>query len=425
MQLICFLALFLILPASLATLVNVTVDDELGDDVTGGLITYLPKDAWNSGPTCKRCMTNLDLNQVRNGTWHEGAFGRKRESEDVNIPLIASFSFYGTAVYVYCVLANTQHYPNGNSDLTFFIDHQETGSYTRAPPKDAIEPFEYNVLVFAVDSLLQENHTLTITNGRTDSPESLLILDYIVYSYNSSLPDPIVSYKNGTNTKILLGMQDQSGPPPANPNGKIIGGILGSVACILLILVAFLFRRQQKFKKSHELPAPVSTSDTFLPGEYVRRWFQKTPFSHSPANSHLSFNPNLLVLPIRNRAWSHSRTSPSPIIPRRPKNESHHTSHSHRSIDPVLLAPLPPPTTNRLSPSILDTHTHLAADSGNPLSIAEWRRRTQQEADAIPPRFDMSEVDLSSYYESDSYHSPPPDRPPPKPTVRRFAVVNN
>lgn len=67
MQLICFLALFLLISTNLAALVNVTIDDELGDSVTGQKIDYLPSSAWNFGPKCKRCKANVDVNQTMNG----------------------------------------------------------------------------------------------------------------------------------------------------------------------------------------------------------------------------------------------------------------------------------------------------------------------------------------------------------------------
>jgi hypothetical protein len=250
-------------------------------------------------------------------------------------------------------------------------------------------------------------------------------------SYDESLTAPEQSPEASAKPSPLVAVPSPTPVPqstsasPVKPTGKIIGGILGSIAGLLLVLVAFLFRRQQlKGSEPHGLPASTSTSHTLLPGVYVRRWFQKRPLGKTDTPTRFSFNPSLFVLPIMNRNRSHSRVSPSsPNTTRRTKNEARHTPYS-RPPDAMLLAPLPLPTTIHLSPSILDTHTHLAADASEPLSIAEWRRRIQQDADATPPRF-MSEVDLSSYYESDSYQPPPPPRPPPKPTIRRFTVVNN
>lgn len=65
--------------------------------------------------------------------------------------------------------------------MSFLIDSQPVGTFTREPKEDGAA-LEYNSLVFFSQSLTQGNHTLTITNGHTDGPKSLLILDYIIYS---------------------------------------------------------------------------------------------------------------------------------------------------------------------------------------------------------------------------------------------------
>jgi hypothetical protein len=64
--------------------------------------------------------------------------------------------------------------------MTFLIDAQVMGSFIREPTGDG--SFEYNILVFANDSLPYGKHTLTIMNGHTDGPKSLILLDYIIYS---------------------------------------------------------------------------------------------------------------------------------------------------------------------------------------------------------------------------------------------------
>jgi hypothetical protein len=68
MQLICFLAFFLLISVTLAALVNVTIDDYLGDLKTGTNITYLPEGAWNYGPECHGCTARPDIKQISNGT---------------------------------------------------------------------------------------------------------------------------------------------------------------------------------------------------------------------------------------------------------------------------------------------------------------------------------------------------------------------
>ncbi len=48
--LLCSLSLTLFFSSALATLVNVTVDDQNGDPTTRDTISYTPADAWLSQP---------------------------------------------------------------------------------------------------------------------------------------------------------------------------------------------------------------------------------------------------------------------------------------------------------------------------------------------------------------------------------------
>ncbi len=73
--LLCSLSLSLFFSSALATLVNVTVDDQNGDPTTGNTISYTPADAWdvNSLP-CNSCSTQVDASKAWNETWHVGKF---------------------------------------------------------------------------------------------------------------------------------------------------------------------------------------------------------------------------------------------------------------------------------------------------------------------------------------------------------------
>ena len=73
------------------------------------------------------------------------------------------------------------HMFSGYSDMSFLIDYEPAGSFARAPQGGVL--FDYNVLVFANDTLPLANHTLTIQNGHVGGPKSLVLLDYVVYSY--------------------------------------------------------------------------------------------------------------------------------------------------------------------------------------------------------------------------------------------------
>ncbi|KAH9927482.1 uncharacterized protein BXZ73DRAFT_3132, partial [Epithele typhae] len=160
-----------------AALLNVTIDDSLGDSHTGALIAYEPPTRWSAGRNCTDCSANLDHSKVLDGTWHEALFTSTHERDGVaDVPLIASAKFEGVALYVFCVVAHT----SGNTDLRFLLDGEHVGSFVQPPIGSS--HFEYNVPVYVNESISPGEHTLSIINGQPLGNESLVLLDYIVYS---------------------------------------------------------------------------------------------------------------------------------------------------------------------------------------------------------------------------------------------------
>ena len=103
-----------------------------------------------------------------------------------NIRILYPFT-YGKLSKVLCIWmscrANDENMScSGDSDMTFYIDSRPLPVATFFRPSSRDNSFEFNVLVFATNSLLPDNHTLTIQNGRPGGPKALLILDYIIYS---------------------------------------------------------------------------------------------------------------------------------------------------------------------------------------------------------------------------------------------------
>ena len=81
---------------------------------------------------------------------------------------------------MFCILSNSLENPNGDSDLTFFIDGQSIDQVHFTPSGD--QSYEYHVPVFSSGSLTSGVHTLEVQNGLVKGRQSLLLLDYIVYS---------------------------------------------------------------------------------------------------------------------------------------------------------------------------------------------------------------------------------------------------
>jgi hypothetical protein len=85
----------LFIPFALASLVNVTIDDNFGDPQTGTQITYVPSGSWNDGmQPCSGCITQLDPSQLYNGTLHNSIFDPKASNTSGQTPT-ASVTFNG------------------------------------------------------------------------------------------------------------------------------------------------------------------------------------------------------------------------------------------------------------------------------------------------------------------------------------------
>lgn len=90
----------------------------------------------------------------------------------------------GSAIYVYCIIAQTSPELNGFTDMLFFLDGQPVGSLTFDPVIIGQTGYSYNVPVY-VNSSIQPgsgSHNFTLQNGRPGGQASLAMLDYIVYS---------------------------------------------------------------------------------------------------------------------------------------------------------------------------------------------------------------------------------------------------
>ncbi|KAI5115994.1 hypothetical protein M0805_009066 [Coniferiporia weirii] len=164
-------------------LVNRTVDDELGDSVTGALPTY--QGSWNYGPTCQDCLEHLDPSFVFQGTWHEATWDPGDPSERM-----VNISFTGSAVFVFIVLANIIFNDTHTiTSLSFILDGETMGNFFHSPALST--DYEYNVPAYSNENLVNAPHYLTMeTTG--DFP-TLVLFDYLVYSVDdeeTSVPTP-------------------------------------------------------------------------------------------------------------------------------------------------------------------------------------------------------------------------------------------
>ncbi|EPT00090.1 hypothetical protein FOMPIDRAFT_1123150 [Fomitopsis schrenkii] len=158
-----------------ASATNRTIDDTYGDPVTQFQVAYTAN--WNPGQSCTGCAVQPDPSQAFDGTWHDTTSNNPNSTS----PHSATLKFNGTAIWVYCILANT-----AGTGVTIFtnasfeLDGAIAGTYEHDPAPSQ-GPFLYNISVFSKTELSMAEHTLVMTAVQGSEP-SLLLFDYAVYT---------------------------------------------------------------------------------------------------------------------------------------------------------------------------------------------------------------------------------------------------
>lgn len=181
----------LLAPSSLATSVNVTIDDQTGDAITGLLPTYNPSIAWNQGAGCDFCSAKPNTSDAFNGTWHDATYspGVYPEQFDVTLQfngtspsmwihslvsrLLEGSCFVGTAIWMFNILDQRTL-----TALNFTLDGEDAGSFVW----DNASSFQflYNQAVFGREGLQFGPHTLVA--AVTTNNSSLILFDYAIYT---------------------------------------------------------------------------------------------------------------------------------------------------------------------------------------------------------------------------------------------------
>ncbi|KAK7468602.1 hypothetical protein VKT23_003106 [Stygiomarasmius scandens] len=316
------------LPSISAVLVNRTIDDTLPDS-TGASITYLPDGAWNDGTSCRRCTAKPDSGQMSSGTWHDGTFNSKPGSNGFpNQVLNASTIFNGTSVYVFCALSRPKASPSGNSDMTFYIDGQLVGTFSKLAPGG--DGFDYNVPVYVNESLSPGFHKLVLQNGHVNGPSSLVILDRMVYSFD-----------NGTETGSSAtasptgGPSSQSGSSPSN-TGLIVGSVVAVSVVATLLGVCFLMRRRRLRNIVQGLlpPVPSLNMESSL---IITPYPQTVQNSYPDANKGNCTNPHIMFNSLSPKSGSSARYPETQLPPSAPTSSTSNATNIR-----TLAGSLPP-----------------------------------------------------------------------------------
>ncbi|EJD35777.1 hypothetical protein AURDEDRAFT_175174 [Auricularia subglabra TFB-10046 SS5] len=228
-----------------ARIVNVTIDDTLGDDLTGQKPFYSA--GWTprsvAGPPCPDCKANPDPTLVLDGTWHD-------RSVDVTYgPATVSLNFEGTKIYAFCILFNDIGTRSDRTRLSFYLDGalNSTQDFLHMP-NPAEDHYLYNRLVYESEPLTAGNHSLVISNWADSKTGSLILFDYALYTMEDTPAQAAPTVKpedtpaQGTPTVKPEAIQ------PSFTLPAVVGGCLAgaAVSAMLLGIALWLYSRRYR-----------------------------------------------------------------------------------------------------------------------------------------------------------------------------------
>ncbi|THH03755.1 hypothetical protein EW145_g6028 [Phellinidium pouzarii] len=252
-----------VLGGLVAVLINVTVDDQNGDSMTGGLPLYSgsSKDNWQQGATCKGCAAQPNASFAFDSTWHDATWNPGDPAEK-----LIEINFVGSAVYAFVILANTIPFTTTLTNLRFSIDGDEVGNFVHIP--SASSDYEYNVPANVNTSLVNTKHTLSMQT--TGDNASLVLFDYLIYSADneiavtttSSFPPSSFS-PNPTSFLPVPSSATSSSSKGHKNTGFIVGTVLGGIIFTALLAGLFLCKRRMKgnVKVIYQLGGKPYTTD--------------------------------------------------------------------------------------------------------------------------------------------------------------------
>ncbi|KAJ7202560.1 hypothetical protein GGX14DRAFT_653669 [Mycena pura] len=269
-----------------ASNINITIDDQNGDPTNGQKIIYDPPEAWvgNAIGGCDGCLLpNSSTVSASAGTFTGSLFTSKR----IHSPPTAAVNFTGVFVSVVCILSNSLDDPPGESDMIFSIDGilADTFQYTPTGLGD-FEPRS----VFNSQPLSPGEHTLVISNGVVDGPNSLVILDSIIYSTDGlDLQSQALSPTSTSTGSPVINSSSSSIVPPSSsgapvqvvvtkiPSNAVIAIIVcGVFLAVLFLLLAFLYIRRRRTRNQHR---PLSTT---LISPFIRGLWSESEYNLKP-----------------------------------------------------------------------------------------------------------------------------------------------
>lgn len=248
-----------------ARISNVTIDDTLGDEVTGQIPQYAP-DGWIarsvSGAPCDLCTAQPDATRIYKGTWHD----RSTLALD-QIPSTISMSFNGTRIYVYFILFNNIDTVNHNTRLRFYLDGSSYPAQDFLHLGDpASEKYLYSQLVYDSLTLEPANHTLVVSSYSNGTDGSLALFDRAVYTTGTDDVSATQIASTGAPAVPVPAPQSADGNRSHAPRiGVVIGSAVAGALVLALAIGCWLcFRRRRPCalrRRGGALVAPLLAPD--------------------------------------------------------------------------------------------------------------------------------------------------------------------
>ncbi|KZW00852.1 hypothetical protein EXIGLDRAFT_830495 [Exidia glandulosa HHB12029] len=202
-------------------------------------------------------------------------------------PTSVTFRFTGTAVYIYCVLANDVPATSvTGTHLWFSIDGEIVDTFHHTPNSSA-DMFLYNQLLYSNHSIPDGQHVFNMS-ARTDGPDSLILFDYAQYTTSDAS-----SGSNNTSVSPVPAPAPESTLSSPNHKAKpvaiIVGAVIGSTIAGVLLLAVLLwwFKRRRARGQDAEYSAILEDA------------------SQDASNIPPSITPrHALLLPTESQAWT-------------------------------------------------------------------------------------------------------------------------
>ncbi|KAK0492957.1 hypothetical protein EDD18DRAFT_1357341 [Armillaria luteobubalina] len=274
------IALFLLQLIVAAKMINRTIDDTLGDELTGFKVKYRPDSqpfdasalVWKNTLQCIGCAIVPDVSSAMDGTWTSATY----DSSLKNVS--AELTFYGSAIYIYLIVSNYPYCTGLVSDVicNFRMDGEIVGNYYH--PSDGTYRFEYNVLAYSNASLNDNDHTFLIET--TGTQLSYIIFDYALYTHNevsvtsstTQNPGTTASVSFGTSlASVYMSSSIPSSPSPSSsavttsPNSAkaMIAGVTVGVSTLIILAVSLILYIRGRRRRVNQTVTPETEMPPF------------------------------------------------------------------------------------------------------------------------------------------------------------------